>query len=113
MRGGSQAQLLADRNGGQWVVKFLISAQHPRTLAGEWIASTLARAIGLTVAGFDIMDVSADMIEGYSATVLRCGSRGEEDRWLDQYSPRLCRPAIQMARLTSACPQRRWNGFTT
>ncbi|MGH9412391.1 MAG: HipA family kinase [Terriglobales bacterium] len=78
MRGGSQAQLLSDDSGGQWVVKFLNNPQHPRVLANEWIASSLARAIGLTVPDFEIMDVSADTIEGNSAMGFHCGSRREE-----------------------------------
>lgn len=78
MRGGSQAQLLSDDNGGQWVVKFLNNPQHPRVLANEWIASSLARAIGLTVPEFDIMDVSADVIARNSGMVFRCGGRLEK-----------------------------------
>lgn len=75
MRGGSQAQLLSDDSGGQWVVKFLNNPQHPRVLANEWIASNLARAIGLTVPDFEIMDVPAAMIERNSAMAFRCGGK--------------------------------------
>jgi hypothetical protein len=73
MRGGSQAQLFSDDNGGQWVVKFLNNPQHPRVLANEWIASSLARAVGLSVPDFDIMDVSAGVIERNSALAFRHG----------------------------------------
>lgn len=75
MRGGSQAQLLADENGNQWVVKFLNNPQHPRVLANEWIASSLARAVGLTVPDFDIMDVSAEMIERSPELAFRRGGK--------------------------------------
>ena len=78
MRGGSQAQLFSDENGGQWVVKFLNNPQHPRVLANEWIASSLARAIGLNVPDFDIMDVPADVIERNSAMVFRHGGKTEK-----------------------------------
>ena len=78
MRGGSQAQLFSDGNGGQWVVKFLNNPQHPRVLANEWIASSLARAVGLSVPDFDIMDVSADVIERNSALAFRHGGRLEK-----------------------------------
>lgn len=62
MRGGSQAQLFRDETGGRWVVKFLNNPQHPRVLANEWIASSLARAVGLTVPDFAIMDVPGEII---------------------------------------------------
>ncbi len=78
MRGGSQAQLFSDGNGGQWVVKFLNNPQHPRVLANEWIASSLARAVGLSVPDFDIMDVSADVIERNSGLAFRRGGRLEK-----------------------------------
>lgn len=62
MRGGSQSQLFRDETGGRWVVKFLNNPQHPRVLANEWIASSLARAVGLTVPDFAIMDVPGEII---------------------------------------------------
>jgi len=78
MRGGSQAQLFSDDNGGQWAVKFLNNPQHPRVLANEWIASSLARALGLSVPDFDIMDVAADVIERHSWLAFRHGGRLEK-----------------------------------
>lgn len=78
MRGGSQAQLFSDGNGGHWVVKFLNNPQHPRVLANEWIASSVARAIGLTVPDFEIMDVPADVIEKTSGLAFRHGGRLEK-----------------------------------
>jgi len=78
MRGGSQAQLFSDGDGGQWVVKFLNNPQHPRVLANEWIASSLARDIGLTVPDFDIMDVPADVIVRNSEIAFRYGGRLEK-----------------------------------
>lgn len=75
MRGGSQAHMLADENGRYWVVKFLNNPQHPRVLANEWIASSLARAVGLTVPDFDIMDVPANMIESSGELIFRHGGK--------------------------------------
>lgn len=75
MRGGSQAHMLADENDSYWIVKFLNNPQHPRVLANEWIASCLARTVGLTVPDFEIMDVPADVIGGSDALVLRCGGK--------------------------------------
>lgn len=75
MRGGSQAHMLADENGNYWIVKFLNNPQHPRVLANEWIASGLARAVGLTVPDFAIMDVPAEVIVNSDALVLRCGGK--------------------------------------
>lgn len=75
MRGGSQAHMLADENGSYWIVKFLNNPQHPRVLVNEWIASSLARAVGLTVPDFEIMDVPADLIESSDALALRSGGR--------------------------------------
>ena len=73
MRGGSQAHMLADENGRYWIVKFLNNPQHPRVLANEWIASSLARAVGLTVPDFDIMDVPANLIESSGELIFRHG----------------------------------------
>lgn len=71
MRGGSQAQMLADENGSYWIVKFLNNPQHPRVLANEWIASSLARAIGLTVPDFENRDIPVEI--GASRTKARRG----------------------------------------
>jgi len=75
MRGGSQAHMLADESGRFWIVKFLNNPQHSRVLANEWIASSLARAVGLTVPDFEVMDVPADLIESAPELLFRCGGR--------------------------------------
>lgn len=75
MRGGSQAHMLADESGRFWIAKFLNNPQHSRVLANEWIASSLARAVGLTVPDFEVMDVPADLIESSPELVFRSGGR--------------------------------------
>ena len=62
MRGGAQAHLIRADDGYYYVVKFLNNPQHPRVLANEWLASSIARMIGLSVPEFDVMDVSAELI---------------------------------------------------
>jgi hypothetical protein len=58
MRGGAQSQLMLGADGNLWVVKFRNNPQHERVLANELIATRLADAVGLTVPGCDVVEVT-------------------------------------------------------
>lgn len=60
MRGGSQPHLCRCTDGGLWVVKCANSPQGGgRLLVNEWVASTLAGALGLPVPAFAAVEVEA------------------------------------------------------
>jgi hypothetical protein len=63
MRGGAQSQMMLGADGNLWVVKFRNNPQGTRVLANELIGTKLAEAVGLTVPGSDVVDVSAWLIE--------------------------------------------------
>src|SRR5437868_12827503 len=74
MRGGAQAQLMRCSDGNLYVVKFRNNPQHVRVLANEVLITRLAAAVGLPVAGMEVVEVS---------------------EWLVQHSPDM---TIQLAR---------------
>lgn len=63
MRGGAQPQLLRCDDGGYYVVKFQNNPQHPRVLANEWVATELARELGLPAPEPAIVEVSDKLVE--------------------------------------------------
>jgi len=63
MRGGAQGQLMLGADGNIYVVKFQNNPQHTRVLANEFLASRLARAVGLTVPETELVEVSGWLIE--------------------------------------------------
>src|SRR5580658_869493 len=63
MRGGAQAHLMRCSDGNFYVVKFQNNPQHPRVLANEYLASRLARTVGLPVAEPRIVEVNNWLIE--------------------------------------------------
>ncbi len=58
MRGGAQGQLMLGADGHPYVVKFQNNPQHRRVLANEFLASRLAKAVGLTAPEAELVDVS-------------------------------------------------------
>jgi HipA-like kinase len=62
MRGGSQAQLLRASDSHLYVVKFTNNPQGRRILANDWIASRLARRIGLPVSKVAAIEISPWLI---------------------------------------------------
>lgn len=62
MRGGSQAQLLRASDSHLYVVKFTNNPQGVRMLANDWIASRLARRIGLPVPEVAAIEISPWLI---------------------------------------------------
>jgi hypothetical protein len=49
VRGGSQARIMSGDDGKKYVVKFMGNPQCTRVLANDYLASRLARMIGLSV----------------------------------------------------------------
>lgn len=62
LRGSAQAHLMRADDGGFYVVKFWNNPQHPRVLANEMIAASLARAVGLSVPDGRLIDVPPSLI---------------------------------------------------
>lgn len=75
MRGGAQSHLIQADDGHHYVVKFLNNPQHPRVLANEWLAQSIARCIGLSVPDFDVMEVPPEFIAANPSLSLRIGGR--------------------------------------
>lgn len=57
MRGGANSHLMLGSDGYAYVVKFQNNPQHVRILANELLASGLARALGLSVPPYEIIEV--------------------------------------------------------
>ncbi len=62
MRGGSQAQLIRASDSRLYVLKFTNNPQGVRILANDWIASRLARRIGLPTPEVAVVEVSEWLI---------------------------------------------------
>jgi hypothetical protein len=63
MRGGAQSHLMLGADGSPYVVKFQNNPQHLRVLVNEWIATQLARILGLPAPACAIVEVGAWIIE--------------------------------------------------
>lgn len=75
MRGGAQSHLIRADDGHHYVVKFLNNPQHPRVLANEWLASGIARSLGLAVPRFAAIDVPPQLIAASPGLTIRFGGR--------------------------------------
>ena len=71
MRGGAQAHLIRADDGHHYVVKFLNNPQHPRVLANEWLATNLARKIGLSAPPCAVIDVPHGFVEEHQGLVVK------------------------------------------
>ena len=74
IRGGAQSHMLTANDGHAYVVKFPNNPQSVRVLANEWIASSIGRAIGLTIPEPAILYVPAKLIENSPSLVIRLSS---------------------------------------
>ena len=63
LRGGAQSKLLYASDGNLYVVKFQNNPQGKRVLANELLATNFARALGLPVPAFEVIDVPQELIE--------------------------------------------------
>jgi hypothetical protein len=84
MRGGAQSHLMLGADDNLYVVKFQNNPQHLRVLANEMLATRLAEAVGLTVPGCEVIEVSKWLID----------NTGELDIELARGRER-CRPGLQ------------------
>jgi hypothetical protein len=102
MRGGSQAHLLRVDNGNLYITKSQNNPQHVRVLANEFLATRLARLLGLPVPDVEIIAVPDWLIEespglrieiesGHvrCASGLQLGIRYAADLWQDRISDHL------------------------
>ncbi len=71
MRGGAQAHLIRADDGHHYVVKFQNNPQHERILVNEWLATNLARKIGLSVRPCAVIDVPHGFVEEHKDLVIR------------------------------------------
>jgi hypothetical protein len=84
MRGGAQSHLMLGADDNLYVVKFQNNPQHLRVLANELLATRLAEAVGLTVPGCEVIEVSPWLID----------NTGELDIEMRRGRER-CRPGLQ------------------
>src|SRR5919197_2488429 len=74
MRGGAQSHMLTASDGHAYVVKFANNPQSVRVLANEWIASSIGRALGLTIPEPTILYVPTTLVESSPSMVIRLSS---------------------------------------
>src|SRR5437660_5682431 len=74
MRGGAQSHMLTASDGHAYVVKFANNPQSVRVLVNEWIASSIGRALGLTIPEPAILYVPAGLVESSPSLVIRLSS---------------------------------------
>ncbi|MFB3918190.1 MAG: HipA family kinase [Terriglobales bacterium] len=74
MRGGAQSHMLTASDGHAYVVKFANNPQSVHVLANEWIASSIGRALGLTIPEPAILYVPASLVENSPSLVIRLSS---------------------------------------
>jgi hypothetical protein len=71
MRGGAQSHMLTASDGHAYVVKFANNPQSVRVLANEWIASSIGRALGLTIPEPAILSVPEEFVDRDPSLVIR------------------------------------------
>ena len=75
LRGGAQAHLIECSDGLKYAVKFRENPQHRRILVNEWIASVLAKAIGLPVPNVRPIVITATFLEANPDVNITRGTR--------------------------------------
>lgn len=89
MRGGAQSHLMLASDGYPYVVKFQNNPQHIRVLANELFATRLAEAVGLSVPGCEVVDVTDWLIQNSKELSLEIGERQERCHAGLQFGSRL------------------------
>jgi len=74
MRGGAQSHLMRCDNGCYYVVKFRNNPQHERVLANEFLATQLAKLVGLPVPVAMLVDVPQWLIDHTEELTIVVGS---------------------------------------
>lgn len=72
MRGGAQSHLMLGSDGHAYVVKFQNNPQHLRILVNEFLATGLARHVGLSVPEVEIVDVPEWLIASTPDLKMEC-----------------------------------------
>lgn len=80
MRGGAQSHLMLGSDSNLYVVKFQNNPQHPRVLANELLATRLAEAIGLSVPGCEVIEVTEWLVENTTELNVDLGRKSERCR---------------------------------
>lgn len=75
MRGGAQSHLMLGADGVPYVVKFQNNPQDLRVLVNEWVATHLARIIGLPSPPCEVVEVTPWLIENSGELNITVGSR--------------------------------------
>lgn len=75
MRGGAQSHLMLADNGVPYVVKFQNNPQDLRVLVNEWLATHLARIIGLPSPACEVVEVTPWLIDNSPELNIVVGSR--------------------------------------
>lgn len=73
MQGGAQGHLMLGADGNAYVVKFQNNPQHMRVLANEFVASRLAKAVGLTVPEAELVEVTKWLVDNTSELEIDLG----------------------------------------
>lgn len=89
MRGGAQSHLMLASDGNPYVVKFQNNPQHIRVLANELLATRLAEAVGLSVPGTEVVEVTDWLIQNSKELVLDFEQSQEACRAGLQFGSRL------------------------
>jgi hypothetical protein len=92
MRGGAQAHLLRCDDAQYYVTKFQNNPQHLRILANELLGAWLATALGLPVAGGDVVKVEENLIDGTPELRIHRAGKWEKCRPGSQFGSRFPGP---------------------
>lgn len=77
MRGGAQSHLMLGGDGVPYVVKFQNNPQDLRVLVNEWLATHLARIVGLPAPPCEVVEVTSWLVENSGELNIRVGERIE------------------------------------
>ena len=78
MRGGAQSHLMLGDDGVPYVVKFQNNPQDLRVLVNEWLATHLARIIGLPSPPCEVVEVTPWLVDNSSELNISVGERTEQ-----------------------------------
>lgn len=77
MRGGAQSHLMLGADGVPYVVKFQNNPQHLRVLVNEWLATQLARILGLPSPPCEVVEVTPWLVENTPELDVHAGGKRE------------------------------------
>jgi len=77
MRGGAQSHLMLGADGVPYVVKFQNNPQHLRVLVNEWLATHVARILGLPSPPCEVIEVTSWLVENTAELDVQRGGASE------------------------------------